>query len=297
MHRYIQENIGAHAAILLATILIALSFLATSELAGVIDPISLTLYRFVLAIGVLLPMMLYQWKILIMALRLLPKALVVSLFYAAYFIAMFKSLETTTILNTGTIYTLVPLMTAIICVYFCKERIGWVQLLIYLLGLVATTVVIFKADIQRLFSLALNTGDAIFFFGAIAMAIYPITVKFLYPKETNMFAMVFATLLGGVVWMGLFLWFMDIPLAWSAVTGHLWYNMLYLSIGTTIITLLLYQKGIVILGPKKAMAYVYLNPAIVAIASFVVYGHTISLGVLFGIVLSCVATVWILRSA
>lgn len=290
-----SNPIIAHIYILIASLLIALSFLATSELAGVLDPISLTLYRFVFAGAVLLPIMLFKWSELIDALKLVPKALVVSLFYSFYFIAMFKSLESTTILNTGTIYTLVPLMTASLCIVFCRESIGLTQFLVYLLGLLATVIVIFKADINLLLGLALNTGDAFFFLGALAMAIYPITLKFMYPPQTTMLAMVFTTLLGGIFWMSVFVFAWDIPLGWQAIQGHLWYNMIYLSIGTTIITLYLYQAGIVVLGPKKAMAYVYLNPAIVAVASYVIYGYTLNMGVAVGILLSCLATVWILR--
>lgn len=122
-----------------------------------------------------------------------------------------------------------------------------------------------------------------------------LTLKFLFPEDASGLAMVFATLTGGIVWLGAFLFFMGIPLGWEKVTGNLWISMLYLSLGSTIITLFLYQKAIVVLGPKKAMAYIYLSPAIVAIGSYFFYGTSINLGIIFGILLASIATFWILK--
>ena len=55
-----NERVNAHIMILIATILIAGSFLASQKLSGVIDSISLTLYRFVLALVILSPFIIFQ---------------------------------------------------------------------------------------------------------------------------------------------------------------------------------------------------------------------------------------------
>lgn len=290
-----SETLKAHILATIATILIAGSFLASQKLANVIDPTSLTLFRFVLALLFLSPVVIFNKTRLKKVVQVLPKALIVSLVYTLYFIGMLKALEDTTVLNTGTIYTLVPLMTAILCIFFFKEKIPLKQLFIYILGIISTCIVVFKADFSLFLALNLNNGDIVFLIASFSMALYPIFIKLLYSKKDELLVLVFATLLGGIIWMSLTMQILSIPYEWNKIELNHLYSLLYLVIGTTIMTLILYQKATLILGAKKIMAYIYLNPAIVAILMFLFEGQTISIGVLFGILLSAFATIIILR--
>ncbi|MBL3518972.1 DMT family transporter [Arcobacter lanthieri] len=290
-----SETLKAHILATIATILIAGSFFASQKLANVIDPTSLTLFRFVLALLFLSPVIIFSKTRLKKVFQVLPKALIVSLVYTLYFIGMLKALEDTTVLNTGTIYTLVPLMTAILCIFFFKEKIPLKQLFIYILGIISTCIVVFKADFSLFLSLNLNKGDIVFLIASFSMALYPIFIKLLYSKKDELLVLVFATLLGGIIWMSLTMQILNIPYEWDKIELNHLYSLLYLVIGTTIITLILYQKATLILGAKKMMAYIYLNPAIVAILMFLFEGQIISIGVLFGILLSAFATIIILR--
>ncbi|MFV7790115.1 DMT family transporter [Aliarcobacter lanthieri] len=290
-----SETLKAHILATIATILIAGSFLASQKLANVIDPTSLTLFRFVLALLFLSPVIIFSKTRLKKVFQVLPKALIVSLVYTLYFIGMLKALEDTTVLNTGTIYTLVPLMTAILCIFFFKEKIPLKQLFIYILGIISTCIVVFKADFSLFLALNLNNGDIVFLIASFSMALYPIFIKLLYSKKDELLVLVFATLLGGIIWMSLTMQILNIPYEWDKIELNHLYSLLYLVIGTTIITLILYQKATLILGAKKMMAYIYLNPAIVAILMFLFEGQIISIGVLFGILLSAFATIIILR--
>lgn len=289
------ERLKAHLYVLLATFLIAGSFLASQKLSGVIDSISLTLFRFVLAIIILAPFVVFQKQRLKNVAKVMPRAMIVSLFYSVYFIGMFKALETTSVLNTGTIYTLVPLMTAVLCIFFFKEKISFNQLIVYVLGIISTCIVVFKADLSLFLAFSLNKGDIVFLIASLSMALYPIFLKIMYRKEDELLVLVFATLLGGIIWMGLTMQILSISYEWQKIEGNLLWSMLYLVIGTTILTLFLYQKSSFVLGPKKLMAYVYLSPAIVATIMYIFERQTISYGVLVGILISVSATIIILR--
>lgn len=290
-----KESTKAHIYVLVATILIAGSFLASFKLSGAIDSISLTLYRFVLALLFLSPLVLFSKKRLKQLPRILPKAMIVSLFYSLYFIGMFKALEDTTVLNTGSIYTLVPLMTAILCIFFFKEKIPLKQLLVYIIGIISTLIVVFKADFELFLRFNLNNGDIVFLIASLSMALYPIFLKILYKKDDDLVVLVFATIMAGIIWMNFTMWILNIPYEWDKIDGNLMIYMLYLVVATTIFTLFLYQKATLILGPKKMMAYVYLSPSLLAITLYIFEKQSISFGVLFGILLSTVATFIILR--
>lgn len=290
-----NETLKAHIMILIATILIAGSFLASQKLSSVIDPISLTLLRFILALTFLSPIIIFSKDKLKKVFKVVPKAMIVSLVYTLYFIGMLKALEYTTVLNTGAIYTLVPLMTAFLCIFFFKEKIPFKQLFIYFLGIISTCIVVFQADLKLFLSLSLNNGDIIFLLASFSMALYPIFIKLLYSKKDELLVLVFATLIGGIIWMSLTMQMLNIPYEWHKLELNHLYYLLYLVVGTTIITLFLYQKATLVLGAKKVMAYIYLSPAMVAIIMFLFEDQSISLGVLGGILLSTFATIIILK--
>ncbi|MGJ0321375.1 DMT family transporter [Aliarcobacter cryaerophilus] len=290
-----QQSTKAHIYVVIATIFIAGSFLASYKLSSTIDAISLTLYRFVLALIFLSPLVIFNKNRVKAVPKLLPKAMVISLFYSLYFIGMFKALEYTTVLNIGSIYTLVPLMTAILCIFFFKEKIPLAQLIVYIIGIISTLIVVFKANLELLLKFSLNQGDIIFLIASLSMALYSIFLKVLYKKDDDIIVLVFSTLMAGIIWMSFTMWILDIPYEWEKIEGNLLFSMLYLVVATTILTLFLYQKATLILGPKKVMAYIYISPSLVALIMFIFEKQRISLGVFIGILLSTIATIIILR--
>lgn len=290
-----QQSTKAHIYVVIATIFIAGSFLASYKLSSTIDAISLTLYRFVLALIFLSPLVIFNKNRVKAVPKFLPKAMVISLFYSLYFIGMFKALEYTTVLNTGSIYTLVPLMTAILCIFFFKEKIPLAQLIVYIIGIISTLIVVFKANLELLLKFSLNQGDIIFLIASLSMALYSIFLKVLYKKDDDIIVLVFSTLMAGIIWMSFTMWILNIPYEWEKIEGNLLFSMLYLVIATTILTLFLYQKATLILGPKKVMAYIYISPSLVALIMFIFEKQRISLGVFIGILLSTIATIIILR--
>jgi drug/metabolite transporter (DMT)-like permease len=284
------SNLQAHLYVLLATFLVAGSFIASQPLANVINPFSLTLFRFLFSLLLLAPFILMQKVLRQKIIATMPRAMAISFFYSLYFMALFESLKSTTVLNVGTLYTLVPLMTAILAFLVFKEKISFNKFLVYIIGLIGTLWVVFKANIELLLNFSLNSGDYIFIVGALSMCCYSISLKYFYSQD-NIFVLVFCTLLGGCIWLGLGILLLNQPLHWELIRGDLLYNMMYLIIGTTIMTLYLYQKTTVILGPTKVMSYIYLNPIAVAILLYILNDKDIEFIVFIGIIISTLATI------
>lgn len=289
------EKQKAHILVLIATVLIALSFIVSGKLSGLINPISLTLFRFVLAFIILLPFILVIKKYRVKIKKSFIKGLKISLFYSLYFILLFKALEYTTALNTATLFTLVPLLTAILAGFIFKDKLNILKVSIYLLGMIGTLIVIFDGNIEAFTKLTFNYGDIIFLFAIVSMAFYSISAKYLYEEDDEVLVLTLMTLFGGIIWMGFVLVAFDIPLQWDKIEGIYFNYMIYLSIGATLFTVFLYQKATVILGPNAVMSYVYLNPAIVAIIMYIFENETINQNVLLGILLSIFATIILLK--
>jgi len=290
-----SNGFKAHLMVLLATVLVAGSFVLSKKLAGVIHPISLTLLRFTIATFVLAPFVLFNAQKRARILSTFPRAMIISFFYVLYFLLFFKALEYTDALSTGTLYTLVPLVTAILCIFFFRERIPLKQLLIYVCGIAGTLIVVFKGDIQLLLRFSLGQGEFIFLGAVLSMALYSIFMKIVHKKEDDMSVLVLMTLLSGTVWLlgAKVLW--SIPLKWQNLSMQDVSYLLYLSVIATFITSYLYQKGTILIGPKKVMAYIYLSPASIALLLYLFEGTSLSLEVCVGIAISTIATFLLLK--
>lgn len=279
-----------HLLVLFASVLVAGSFLASAKLAGIINPFSLTLLRFAGASVILLPLVLSRSKWRKKIVSTLPRALIISLFYAVFFIFLFESLNITTSLNTGALFTLVPFITALLSIFVFRENITKKQFVIYILGAIGTCWVVFGGQLELLLSFSINKGDLLFMVGVLSICCYSIAMKFLY-RNDEMIVLVFCTFIGGSFWMVIALLITGQPLEWRLLQGYSIFHMAYLIIGATLITVYIYQKTTVLLGPNRVTAYIYLTPALVAILLFLIEGVSIPLSIIPGIVISSVATV------
>ncbi len=289
------ENIKHHLLVLLATTLVAGSFLASEKLAGIINPFSLTLLRFVGASLILFPIVLSKSKWRTKILQSLPRAMVISFFYSAFFIGFFESLNTTTALNTGTLFTLVPFITALLSTVAFRENISNKQIFVYFLGVIGTSWVVFGGQLELLFSFSLNMGDLIFLVAIMFMCFYSVAMKFLY-RNDEMIVLVFCTFIGGSFWMVLALLVSGQSLQWNMIQNDSILHMVYLIVGATLATVYLYQKTTIALGPSRVSAYIYLNPALVAILLLVIDGVSISASIIPGILISIIATIVLQRN-
>lgn len=279
----------SHLYVLLATVLIAASFIVSEKLSGVIHPISLTLLRFVGSVVILAPVVLLKGQLRRKVLATLPRATVISLFYSIFFISLFEALETTTSLNTGTLHTLVPFTTAILCLFLFREKINRTKLAAYLFGAIGTVWVIFGGQIDLLLSFSINKGDAIFLLGALSMCCYSISMKALY-RNDPMIVLVFCILVSGSIWMSIALALINQPLQWDLLEKGSYLQVAYLIVFATLATVYLYQKSTIVIGPSRVMAYIYLNPALIAIMLLVVDQSRIPNAVIPGILISTIAT-------
>ena len=101
---------AAHVGMLLWALLIAVSFSAAAQVSQAIDPILLTGLRLLCCALVFLPLLLFKGDTAMTARGLLGHA-VLGLLLALYFGSLFEALRYTSAVNTGTMFTLVPLLT------------------------------------------------------------------------------------------------------------------------------------------------------------------------------------------
>ena len=157
-----NSGFKAHFLVFVATCMVAGSFISSNALANFANPISLTLLRFLVAALFLAPFALYKKERIARIPSTMPRAMIIGLFYSAAFVGFFEALKTTTPLKTGTLLTLLPLITALLAAIVLKSPLNRKHVLVYVVGAIGTLWVIFEGDVNQLTSFSLNNGDLLF---------------------------------------------------------------------------------------------------------------------------------------
>lgn len=259
-----------HLLMVLSSTLVSTSFTVGAAIAAGLDPVVLTLIRFVFAACLLGPYAWYRFG-LHFSWSLFWRSAVISACLVTFFWCMFLALRSTTALNTSAIFTLVPSISGIYAVFLVQERLARKQLLALACGMVGAVWVIFRGDLALFLAMAWNRGDLIFFGGCLAMGLYTPLVRLLHRGE-SMLILTFWILITGSIWLLLAAGSRLPDVVWVEVPLLVWAGIAYLSLFTTVITFFLTQYSIAFLGPTRVMAYSYLYPGMVLIIDLLL-GH------------------------
>lgn len=251
-----------HLFTMLATALVATSFPVGGAIAHGLDSLVLTFLRFTLAAVLFAPIVVWRYGLAMPGWRDLARYSALSACLVGFFWGMFSALRHTSVLNTATIYTLTPVITAAVSAVLLKEKLSGAARIALPFGMIGAIWVIFRGDPAALISLRLGLGDGIFFAATIAMGFYVPLVKVLHRGEP-MAQMTFWTLATGALWLLM----LSAPrlsgVEWDAVPGVVYAGIAYLAVFTTVVTFFAIQWSTTVIGPTKVMSYTYLNPALV----------------------------------
>ncbi len=253
----------AHIAMLVFTFLISTSFTVGRRISPELDPLVITLLRFCLALVLfaLIAVVRREKMPELSALNLARYAWLAGLLIG-YFVLMFEALRWTTALNTSAVFTLAPVITAVVSWYWLGQRLSNRQTVSLAVAAAGAIWVVFEGDWQNLINFSIGKGELIFFAAAFAYACYSPSVRRLHGAE-NLVVLTLMTLAVGVVMLLIIswreLWLVD----WAAVPAIVWLGVVHLAVFTTAVSFFLMQYGSLHLPSALVMAYVYLIPAFV----------------------------------
>ena len=284
-----------HLLLLFSTTLVSTSFIVAELITDTLDPIVLTLVRFILAGLFLLPVISFRHGLSI-TIGALCRYAAISACLVLFFWAMFLSLRYTSPLNISVLFTLVPAISALYSAILNRERISVSLLLALIVGLMGAVWVIFGGDLQRFRELAWNRGDLIFFGGCLAMALYTPLVRRLHRKEP-MEVMTFWVLVTGCFWLlpGTVKILAHTSLTTIPPTTWLW--IVYLALFSTVISFYCTQYATRIIGPTRTIAYSYLYPLLVVVLNYILGRGWPAAQVIPGIFLTLAAMLLLLPSS
>jgi drug/metabolite transporter (DMT)-like permease len=248
-----------HGLMLITAALVSTSFTVGKAITTGMDPAVLTLVRFLLAALLFLPWIGKQYGLRLPDKKQLLGYACISFTLTGFFWLMFLSLRSTTALNTGVIFTLVPSISGIYSAILLRERLGKYRILAMIPATTGAIWVLFHGNLNRLLAFDLNAGDLIFFCGCLLMALYTPLVKLLH-RDEPMAVMTFWILVTGSGWLLLLSGYRLQAVPWAEVRLQIWGGIVYLAVFCTIITFFLSQLSTLYLGPTRVMAYSYLYP-------------------------------------
>ncbi|WP_090060759.1 DMT family transporter [Celeribacter neptunius] len=260
--------------------LVAGSFSLGSMVANEISPLALNGVRFVAAALFVGIMAMATGGIPREAMRQPWRYLILGGIFALYFVMMFVGLKTAEPVSASAVFTLTPVLAAgfgyVLMRQITTRRIA----LALAVGATGALWVIFRADIQALLTFHVGRGEALYFIGVVAHAIYTPMVPRLHRGERTLVFTFFILASASLVIFG-FGWREVIATDWASLPAIVWITLGYLTVFATTITATLLAYASVRLAAAKVMAYTYLVPSWVIIWEFAL-GHGTPPALVFG---------------
>lgn len=283
-----------HLAMLGFSALVAGSFSLGVMAANEIDPAALSALRFALAACLVGIGALVSGGIPARACAAPWRYLVLGGVFAVYFVLMFEGLKTAAPVPAAAVFTLTPLVAAF-AGYVVLRQITTARMALALaIGGIGALWVIFRGDWRAALAFDVGRGEAIYFAGCVAHAIYIPLVRLLNRGESAL-VFTFGTLVAGA--LVLTVWGAPALLAtdWAALPGIVWITLAYITVCATAITFVLVQFASLRLPAAKVMAYTYLTPSWVIVWEIALGNRPPGLLVLGGVALTIVALLLLLR--
>ncbi len=186
----------------------------------------------------------------------------------------------TTAGNAALLYAITPALVLVLSHYLLKERLTRRKVSGVILAFCGVLLVIFEHGVN--FSSSYTFGNIIIFLAVIAWSFYTVQSKPLIVRH-GAFHMSALSLIGGAIMfapLGAYETFdggtVSLAFSLSSLTTGEWGGILYLGLGTSVISYLLWFYALGKIETSKAAVFANAQPVVTSILSFVILGQTIS---------------------
>lgn len=292
-----QDTTHAHLGMLVWALIVGLSFPVVGLISEGLPPLLLTAIRFAIAALSIWSLVRHEpnrWP----SLPGLVLYALMGLCLAGFFGTMFWAAHRVTALSMATLYVSVPLLAYCMGRGFGVERPAGRMLATLLLGALGALGLAWAQNGGELASLRFGIGEAAYFLGCIASALYPVLSKWGLNKgwlSARASLRTFWSLLLGGVLIGLLGFATETPRTLANMTLSDALVLIYLGVFSSGVTFWLLQRATAVLTPGAATAYTYLVPFVSMLLLFIGQPQRIGWHWLPGSVLVVLAIAMLLR--
>lgn len=259
------------------------NFIAGRALAGEVDPLTLNLLRWLLALLLLAP---FFWRSTAVHLPVLRREWRLVLALGATGIASFHTLVYLALQNTSATSALLMLSLAPIAIMvgaglIGMERLTSRQIAGALVSILGAGVLITRGRLDSLLSLGFNGGDLLMLFAVVIWAVYSLLLRRrpadLPPPVAMTGSVVAAVMLMLPLWL-----FVAPPPTPALVSAPVLLSIGYIGLFASAIAFLLWSYGVAQIGPSRAGQFVHLMPVSGPGLAFALLGEVPTPGQLAG---------------
>lgn len=258
----------AHLSLFLWAVIVGLSFPVVTLLTGGLPPMMLTAVRFLTAILALAPF-LYGKPGVVPGFHGFVLYLFLGGCLACFFGGMFWAANTASALSMSTLYVSVPLIAYLMGRVLRVERRDAGMFIILMVGALGAFLLAAVGEQEGGFRF--GAGEAVFFAGCIASALYPVLSKIGINRgilSKAALVRTFWSLLLGSLMMGIAGFFLEEPAGLLRMTGRDILLVAYLGVFSSGVTFWLLQRATSDLTPASVTAYSYLVPFVSMVVLF-----------------------------
>lgn len=241
---------------------------------GIVDPVELSFWRWLLALCVLLPFTLrhllaYRYQLL----RAWPVVVVMGVCsVGAYNTLLYIAVHTTTAINATLMGACMPLMILLLSRVWLGEAIRPAQAVGILVSACGMLAVVTRGDPGRLLALTLTPGDGLMVLATLAWAVYSVMLR-RYPVPVPATTLLAALIVVGLLSLApFFVWF-----AWHhpVASGGLVElgSVAYTGLLASLVAFYLWNRGVAMVGAAIAGQYSYLIPLFTALFAIPLLGE------------------------
>ncbi|MCX8996670.1 DMT family transporter [Rhizobiaceae bacterium BDR2-2] len=276
-----REKISAHLAMLLFAALISGSFSFGGMIAREVSPAPLMLLRYIVTIAT---MGVIAFGLARQPFRMPEKPLrflVLGALLAVYMLTMFVALEITSPVQTGAVFTLMPLISAVFAFLILGQKTRGGVLASLLIAAAGAIWVIFHGDLDAILGFDVGRGELIFFIGVASHALYVPLLRFL-DRRDHPLVFGFWLAIGTCFWLAVSALPQLLEVDYGALGWRFWAILVYIGTVTTAGTFQLLQYASMRLPASKVLGYGYLTPTSIIVFEAALGNGWTSLSVMLG---------------
>ena len=244
--------------------------------AGILPPVGLSFWRWMMALLLLLPFTLRGlWRDRLLLLQYWKQiGVLAALSITSYNTLLYLAAQTSTAINITLVNTGLPVAAFIWTMLLLRQLPGKAMLLGTALSFLGLLVILSMGDPVRLLGLSFNPGDLIMVVAVLAWGLYSVRLRMWMLPRSGMTQLAAMLLFGVPLLLPFYLWeysqFGPMPLDANSLMA-----IAYTAVLASLAAYLAWNNGVRILGPATATLFSYLMPVFAALLSILLLGEAL----------------------
>ncbi|MFB9947687.1 DMT family transporter [Rhizobium puerariae] len=263
----------AYLSLVIATLCWGGNAVAGKLAVGHVSPMILTFWRWFFAVVIIfaisLPQIRKDWPVV-------RKHLPILIFlgisgYVVFNAALYTAVNYTTAINVTVEQVLIPMLIFVMNFALFRMKVSWAQIFGFTLTFVGGLITAAHGDIQTLWTLTVNMGDAIMMIAIVGYALYTVALRW-RPMIDWRTLMAVPALVALVFSAPLAAWeYESGRMIWPDLTG--WIVVLYTAVFASLVAQVLYIVAVGKIGANRAGLFINLVPVFGTLLSVVIIGE------------------------